>query len=270
MHVCCFCFLSWSSSVSVSVGRLVTLCVFGSEQKLMIWLPVCAPAGRLLSQGLVNNRSHTNTQSRLDRIACVHSRPLVLAHWGQSVPAAIRLSAMGGVDCCLSRVCAWGLGGIGMCGLLVCVHDCRPSLSSFITLWASRLISVDRSGCVAASRLRLHGLQGDCFVCQSGIFIAVVVFFLFFFKCPCDNSRQGSWMCESVWHHLQGWLKFIQIRYSENHLLKSAQHAKLRLSFRVYFHIVKFMFVFPLKLTVPNSRQTLAGAGFQCLCENAH
>lgn len=268
MHVCCFCFLSWSSSVSVSVGRLVTLCVFGSEQKLMIWLPVCAPAGRLLSQGLVNNRSHTNTQSRLDRIACVHSRPLVLAHWGQSVPAAIRLSAMGGVDCCLSRVCAWGLGGIGMCGLLVCVHDCRPSLSSFITLWASRLISVDRSGCVAASRLRLHGLQGDCFVCQSGIFIAVFCFV--FFKCPCDNSRQGSWMCESVWHHLQGWLKFIQIRYSENHLLKSAQHAKLRLSFRVYFHIVKFTFVFPLKLTVPNSRQTLAGAGFQCLCENAH
>lgn len=95
-------------------------------------------------------------------------------------------------------------------------------------------------------------------------------FVFLFLKCPCDNSRQGSWMCESVWHHLQGWLKFIQIRYSENHLLKSAQHAKLRLSFRVYFHIVKFMFVFPLKLTVPNSRQTLAGAGFQCLCENAH
>lgn len=213
MHVCCFCFFWVEAAVfqSVWAGWLHSVCL---DQNKSWW------SGSLFVPQLVASSVRawwTIGATQTHKVGLIESRAFTAGLWCWLTEDNLCLPPLGWVRWvewterwrgCLSRVCAWGLGGIGMCGLLVCVHDCKPSLSSFITLWASRLISVDRSGCVAASASRrtLHGLQGDCFVCQSGIFIAV------FFKCPCDNSRQGSRMCESVWHHLQGWLKFIQIR----------------------------------------------------------
>lgn len=64
--------------------------------------PCFCPSWLPPQSGLVNNRRRTNTHTiGLDTIACVHSRPLVLAHSNrgqQSMPAVIRLNVVGGVD----------------------------------------------------------------------------------------------------------------------------------------------------------------------------
>ena len=186
-------------------------------------LPPClCPSWSPPRSGLLNNSRHTHTQTHataLDTIACVHSRPLVLAHSNrgqQSVPAAIRLNAVGGVDGKMEGVvfkCAVCLVWFGwilyVWSLLLVwfgVFKCGPS--SLLLRWPRELykvISVDISGNTHTKRnpdrqpwplpgsQRLCRPQGGCFVSVSLVFSCCVCVCVCVCVCLC--------VCVSVCTH---------------------------------------------------------------------
>lgn len=159
LHACVLFLFFWVEAAvfqSVWAGWLHSVCL---DQNKSWW------SGSLFVPQLVASSVRAwwtigATQTQTHKVGLIESRAFTAGLWCWLTEDNLCLPPLGWVRRVewterwrgsLSRVCAWGLGGFGMCGLLVCVHDCRPSLSSFITLRASRLISVDRSGCVAAS-----------------------------------------------------------------------------------------------------------------------